>query len=117
MATIKSLQKNSAVWSNWEKYVTTVLNTATGIETFVDASGRVISPHRNVPHVTAAALFNTILLLMSAIGVAYLSFCYNKYIGSSSVEQIVWPVISFWFAPFYQIYYSLVLNPLCNLKR
>ena len=104
-------------WSSWEKYTTLVLNSVSGKETFVDVSGKIYEKNPYVPHATVYSGYYSIVALISAIGVAYLSFCYNKYIGSSNIEQILWPVVSFFFSGFYKIFYAMGLNPLCNIKK
>jgi amino acid permease len=105
------------IWSSWEKYVSSILNSLTGVETFVDASGRIINPSPYVKPVTASAALYSLICILLAFGAAYLSFCYNKHIGNDSSEQILWPIVCYLFFPIYHIYYSLVINPLSNKKK
>jgi hypothetical protein len=110
-------EEKPTAWSSWEKYTTLVLNSISGKETFVDKDGEIYEPNPYVPHATVYTGYYSIVALISAIGVAYLSFCYNKYIGSTDIEQILWPVVSFFFSGFYKIFYAMGLNPLCKIKK
>lgn len=69
------------------------------------------------PYISVQFLTMSIIAILAAViygyGAANLSFCYNKALGRTDTEALLWAVLAYFFSALYYPYYSIVLNPTC----
>jgi len=61
--------------------------------------------------------FYLLLMLISAVGAARLSYNYNISIGNTGGAALSFSILNFFFYGFYYPYYALFLDPLGNKRR
>lgn len=100
---------------------TNVLNRVIGVEGFTaDASGVTM----NTKALTEASgiivlylLLITLFAILTCVGSARLSYCYNISIGNPGDVAFMFAVLCFFFPHFYYPYFALLLNPLCKPRN
>ena len=53
---------------------------------------------------------------MYGYGAAKLSYCYNKSLGRSDMEAMIWALLAYIFGGIYYPYYGIFLNPVCAVR-
>jgi apolipoprotein N-acyltransferase len=97
-------------------------NIARSIENF---DGTTASGAQVATAVAAGGAFVVLGIVLSilfyfgiAVGSARLSWCYNSYMGdTTSGLKWLYAILCFFFPALYYPFYSLFLNPLCDLKK
>lgn len=59
-------------------------------------------------------IFTIVFCFMYGYGAASLSYCYNKSMGRSDMEAVMWAITAYIFGGLYYPYYGVFLNPLCG---
>jgi hypothetical protein len=55
--------------------------------------------------------------ILYGYGAANLSYCYNKTIGKTDSEALLWAITAYFFSGIYYPYYGVFLNPTCSGSR
>ena len=110
--------------SRMEKYLTNVFAAISGKQGFTDNStdnstDKAPTEEGNylfVRGITLILLY-VILMFISAVGAARLSYNYNIYVGNTGGAAMGFSILNFFFSGFYYPYYALFLDPLGNKRR
>jgi hypothetical protein len=84
--------------------------------------GRKVEGFKNgaddIPYISVTFLMFSLLsafcVIVVGYGAANLSYCYNKSLGKTDMEAMLWAVLAFMMNPIYYPYYGIFLNPVCS---
>jgi hypothetical protein len=106
-----------------EKYLKNVFAAVSGKQGFTDkpTENSTDKPTEEDNHQFVSGIifigFYLLLMLISAIGAARLSYNYNISIGNTGGAALSFSILNFFFYGFYYPYYALFLDPLGNKRR
>jgi hypothetical protein len=121
-----SLKKNTVVNvtvttpapQSWRDWFMNIFNSFFGIEGFVNQNGDVAgASSRFMMLVTFIVMVLFTFMFLWAYSAARLSYTYNKFIGNSHSESLMWSILCFIFPQYYWSAYPFVLNPVCDMKK
>jgi hypothetical protein len=103
-----------------EKYLKNVFAAVSGKQGFTDKDSTENSTEEDNYQFVSGVIFIVfylLLMLISAIGAARLSYNYNISIGNTGGAALSFSILNFFFYGFYYPYYALFLDPLGNKRR
>jgi len=102
--------------SRMDKYLTNIVAAISGKQGFTDQNSTEEENYLLVRGLLFL-VFYFILMLVSGIGAARLSYNYNIYIGNTGGAAMGFAILNFFFYGFYYPYYALFLDPLGTKRR
>jgi len=102
--------------SRMDKYFTNIVAAISGKQGFTDQNSTEEENYLLVRGLLFL-VFYFILMLVSGIGAARLSYNYNIHVGNTGGAAMGFAILNFFFYGFYYPYYALFLDPLGNKRR
>lgn len=99
-----------------EKYLTNVFAAISGKQGFTDKESAEEDTYLYVRGLTFIVVY-AIVMFISAVGAARLSYSYNIYVGNTAGTAMGFSILNFFFYGLYYPYYALFLDPLGSKRR